>query len=358
MRLLLTAVRWLAGLILFTLALAATVWTAFALWYRVPGDAYLRGGAAAVWLAFVLSLVLLGRKSPLVAGGLFLASLIVVGVWWQTIRPSLDRDWAPDVARTVTGTIESRSPQMQGEGGQQTDGQQSAGGLPGNVVTLQNVRNFRWTSESNAEPLWETRSYDLDTITETDLVLSYWGMDAIAHTLVSFGFADGRHLVFSVEIRRETTEQFSSIAGFFKSYELAFIAADESDILYLRTNMRREDTYLYPLDLSRQAAAALFLTYVNAANARAEKPQFYDTLTTNCTTVIFDLARLVSPGIPMDWPILLSGYLPSYLLAENATLWKLPEPELRAKAAISAKALAHPSNGADYSTIIRADTTP
>lgn len=352
MRLVLMVCGWFAAVLLSSFALLATVWTALALWYRIPAEPYLRGGVAAAWLAFVVCLVIFGRRSPLLAGGLFLVSLVAVGVWWQTIRPSLDRDWAPDVARTVTGTIGSRP--SDAPAGSLPSGVD----LPGNVVTLENVRNFRWTSDRDAEPLWETRRYDLDTITETDLVLSYWGMDAIAHTLVSFGFSDGRHVVFSVEIRREKTEEFSSIAGFFKSYELAFIAADESDILYLRTNMRREDTYLYPLDLSPQAAAALFLTYVNAANTRAKEPQFYDTLTTNCTTVIFDLARLVSPGIPMDWRILLSGYLPSYLIAENAALWKLPERELRAKAAISAKALAQPSNGPDYSTIIRTEQAP
>jgi hypothetical protein len=335
MRVISTLAAWIFGVLAVLLALLAALWTALALWYRVPGDPLVRGLAAAAWLVFVAGLIVFARRSPLAAASLFLASLVAVGLWWQTIRPSLDRDWAPDVARTVTGRIET--------------------GNGGTVVTLDNVRNFRWTTDQAAEPVWESRRYDLDTITGTDLVLSYWGMDAIAHTLVSFGFADGRHLVFSVEIRRETDEAFSSIAGFFKSYELAFIAADESDILYLRTNMRREDTYLYPLDLSRQAAAALFLTYVDAANTRAVEPAFYDTLTTNCTTVIFDLARLVSPGIPMDWRILLSGYLPGYLVAQDATLWKLPEPALRAKAAISRKALAQPTNGQDYSRIIRAE---
>ncbi|TCQ07694.1 uncharacterized protein DUF4105 [Rhizobium sp. PP-F2F-G36] len=340
MRLFTTLATGLVSALFLLAALLATVWTALALWYRIPGDGLLRGVAVFLWVVFILGLILFGRRYPLAAGGIFLVGLLAVGIWWQTIRPRLDRNWAPDVARTVTGTI----------------GNGNAGG--GDVVTLRNVRNFRWTSDRDAEPLWETRSYDLDTITGTDLVLSYWGMDAIAHTLVSFSFADGQRVTFSVEIRREKTEEFSSIAGFFKSYELAFIAADESDILYLRTNMRREDTYLYPLALPRQAAAALFLTYINAANERAETPQFYDTLTSNCTTVIFDLARLVSPGIPMDWRILLSGYLPSYLLDQDATLWKLPEKELRAKAAISAKALARPTNGPDYSTIIRADTAP
>jgi hypothetical protein len=47
---------------------------------------------------------------------------------------------------------------------------------------------------------------------------------------VSFGFADGQHLAFSIEIRGEKSESCSPLAGFFRAYELSFIAADERDV--------------------------------------------------------------------------------------------------------------------------------
>jgi len=321
------------GVILLTVlalaALIATGWVALALWYRIPGPDAVRGAAAGLWLVFVLATVSFGRKMPLAGLGLFLVSLIAVGIWWQSIKPSLDRDWATDVSRTVTGTVDN------------------------NIVTLHDVRNFNWSSATTADARWDIRQYDLNKLNEADIVLSYWGMDAIAHTLISFGFNDGQRVVFSVETRREKTESYSSVAGFFKTYELAFIAADERDILYLRTNMRKEDTYLYPLDLPKEAMRALFLSYVTSADQLAKKPAFYDTLSTNCTTVVFDLARKIEPGIPMDYRIILSGYLPGYLVDHDATLWKLPEAQLRARAAISAKAQAAGDSPPDYSAAIR-----
>lgn len=315
--------------ILALIAVIVTGWITLALWYRIPGPDIVHGAASGLWLIFVLAILSLGRKSPLASVGLFLLSLVFVGIWWQSIKPSLDRDWAVDVSRTVTGTVDN------------------------NIVTLQNVRNFNWISDAEADAKWETRQYDLNKINEADMVLSYWGMDAIAHTLISFGFEDGQRVVFSVETRREKTESYSSIAGFFKTYELAFLAADERDILYLRTNMRKEDTYLYPLDIPKQAMRALFLNYVNSADQLAKQPKFYDTITTNCTTVVFDLARQIEPGIPTDYRVLLSGYLPGYLAEHGASVWKLPEAELRKRAAISAKGQAAGNSPTDYSGVIR-----
>ncbi|MCF1460925.1 DUF4105 domain-containing protein [Agrobacterium vitis] len=329
MKLLLRFISVILLSLLVLAALVATGWIALALWYRIPGPEYVRGAAAGLWLVFVLAIISLGRKSLLASVGLFVLSLVVVGIWWHSIKPSLDRDWATDVSRTVTGSVEN------------------------SIVTLQNVRNFNWTSDTVADAKWETRQYDLNKLNEADMVLSYWGMDAIAHTLISFGFEDGQRVVFSVETRREKTESYSSIAGFFKTYELAFLAADERDILYLRTNMRKEDTYLYPLDIPKQAMRALFLNYVNSADQLAKQPKFYDTITTNCTTVVFDLARQIEPGIPTDYRVLLSGYLPGYLAEHGASVWKLPEPELRARAAISAKGQAAGNSPADYSSAIR-----
>ena len=308
-------------------ALAAS-WTALAIWFQTADAIPVRWIAVCLYAALVIAMGALAFRRPRSALAAFAAVMVGVAIWWSSLQPSLDRDWAPDVARTVTGTID------------------------GDVVTLDNVRDFAWTSDATAQERWVTKQYDLRRLNETDLVLSYWGIDAIAHTLVSFGFDDGQRVVFSVEIRRERSEAFSPIAGFFKVFELAFIAAEERDILYLRTNMRGEDTYLYPLALTPEASRALFVTYVNAANERASEPAWYNTLTTNCTTVIFDLVRLIEPGIPMDWRILLSGYLPGYLVEQNATVWKLPEDEVRKKAAISAKAR-RAGNSTAYSVAIR-----
>ena len=308
--------------------LALSAWTCLALWHQAGDDNRWRLAAVVAWAALLVFLARFAWRRTRLGLILIAAAFAAFGAWWLSIEPRLDRDWAPDVARTVTGRIE------------------------GDVATLENVRDFAWRDAADAEERWKTERYDLSQLTETDVILSYRGTEAIAHTLVSFGFSDGRRVVFSIEIRRETHEQFSSLAGFFKTYELALIAAEERDILYLRTNARGERAYLYPLRLPKPAAAALFRSYVETGDALAREPEFYNTLTANCTTVAFDLARLIEPGIPSDWRILLSGYLPGYLADQGVLLWNMPLEALRRRAEISTKAKAAPP-GADYSEAIR-----
>src|SRR6202034_2162744 len=137
------------------------------------------------------------------------------------------------------------------------------------------VRNFDWRTQSDYTQRWETRTYDLRHLNSLDMVLSYWSMPAIAHVLISFGFDDGEHVVFSVEIRREKTESFSEIGGFFKEFELSIIAADERDVIRVRTNVRGEDDYLYRVRMPVSAMRSLFLAYIDQANSLVHAPRFY-----------------------------------------------------------------------------------
>lgn len=327
-------IRWFRAIAGGATALAITlaaVWFAFALWFQLPASEPVR--IASIVLMVVLSgLLAVAQFSRFrrIALAIFLGLLVLGAVWWSSITPRLDRDWSPDVARVAEGTVN------------------------GDTVELRNVRNFDWRSETDFVDRWETRTYRVSDIRTVDLGLSYWGMPAIAHTLVSFGFADGHHVVFSVGIRQERNEEYSEIGGFFKEFELAFTAGEESDVLRVRTNIRREDVYLYPLDIPPASQRALFLSYVDLANELARKPRFYNTLTANCTTVVFDLVRQIDPGLPFDWRIVLTGYLPGYVEEHDAFLWKMPLDELRRRAAISARALAASGRNTDYSAVIRA----
>ncbi len=308
------AARRLGKVLLVIVMLGFCTWSVLALWYQGDGPPASRAGLILSWLGLLVVSFWLGLLRP--AWGLALAAVLTVSfcAWWWTLAPRLDRDWAPDVEHIVTGR------------------------RAGTIVTLDNVRDFAWHTPDRAVERWRREQYDLTEIASVDVALSYWGIEAIAHTLVSFGFSDGRHVVFSVEIRRERGEAFSSVAGFFKAYELALVAAEERDILYLRTNVRREDTYLYPLSMPREYMQALFLDYLNTGNRLAGEPEFYDTLTANCTTVVFDLARTIEPGTPFDWRVLLSGYLPSYLADWGVLAWDGEPGDLKRHAAISTRA--------------------
>ncbi|MFL5285018.1 MAG: DUF4105 domain-containing protein, partial [Rhodopila sp.] len=199
---------------------------------------------------------------------------------------------------------------------------------------------------------WEQRTYSLDDLKNVDLIMSYWAGEAIAHTLISFGFANGERLAFSIETRKEVGEAYSPIAGFFKQYELAIIAADERDVVRVRTNVRGEDVRIYHLRVKPSDARLLLLNYLDAANDLAKIPSFYNTATTNCTTQVFRLARTIHPGLPLDPRIFLSGYLPDYVYDEGGTTNAMPFDQLRTWAKVSAKALTV-GGGPDFSQKIR-----
>ncbi|MDR6955275.1 hypothetical protein J2X65_004654 [Ancylobacter sp. 3268] len=319
--------RALLVLLVLTLLLAIPV-AGLALWFQTPGDG--RAIALAALAAAMVAALTATVRGRLGLGWLIaLATLGMVGLWWSTILPSNQRDWAPDVAHGVTATV------------------------AGDNVTLHNVRNFDWRSESEASERWEERRYRLDQITGVDLFSSVWSNPAIAHTLIGFSFADGQRVVFSAEIRRERGEAFSEIGGFFKQFELVLIAADERDIIRLRTNERRETVSLFPLQLTPGQSRALFLSFAALGNELARRPRFYQTVTTNCTTVIYRLARLIAPGVPFDWRILLSGYLPGYLYQQHLIATDDPLAEIERRAVITPRGQAA-GNAPDYSDRIRA----
>jgi len=81
-------------------------------------------------------------------------------------------------------------------------------------------------------------------------------------------------------------------------------------------------------------------------------PHFYNTLTSNCTTIIFEMARRITPGLPLDWRLLASGYLDRYLYDIGALAGQGDFEALRRQAHITAKARAA-DKAEDFSDRIR-----
>jgi len=175
-----------------------------------------------------------------------LASIIIFALlqtWWNMLLPSNDKDWAVDTARIPYAEIN------------------------GNKLTMHNVRNFEYRSETDFTERWETRYYNLSKLKSVDLFLSYWGSPHIAHTIMSWGFENGDQLAVSIETRKDKKQEYSAIKGFFKQFTLAYVAADERDLIRLRTDYRNEDVYLYRFQnapLSR--ARALLESYIKHMN--------------------------------------------------------------------------------------------
>lgn len=329
-RSLLRVAAWCARALGIVLALALAAFGALALWSHAPGGRLAATALAGLWVIWVGTTGLLASADPRAwrAWGLLAAGCLVLGLWWSSITPSNDRVWAADVARTLSAERH------------------------GSEVVLHNVRNFSWRSDDDYTARWETRRYDLDRLRSVDMALSYWMGPAIAHTLVTFGFDDGRQLVFSVEVRKERHEQYSALAGFFKRYELALVAADERDILGVRARVRDEDVYLYRVHMPAPAMRALFEQYLDEAESLRARPRFYQTLTANCTTIVYAMMQRIVPGLPLDLRLLASGYLPSYVQEVGALTPGYSLQELQARGRITERARQAGPN-ADFSAAIR-----
>lgn len=306
-----------------------TVWGALALWYRLPLPDPVRITAATALALLGLGVILaqFGRNR-LRALAVFAVAFAGLFAWWTTIRPSADGNWAPELARQVTGSID------------------------GEILTLTNMRAFDWHSTTDATATWQTRRYDLSRIEGVDMVLSYWGNPLMAHFMFTFGFEDGEFLAWSIEVRRPTDGEFSPIADFFKANTMIIVAAEERDVIGLRTNIRGEDVQLYHLNIGPVAARDLIEDYVRDANALAVRPAFFNSVTTNCTTAVFRMARADGDGIPFDWRMIVNGYLPEMVYDRGAVDTSIPLDELKQRSRISARGEAEGLT-ANYSQAIR-----
>lgn len=320
-------------LLLTLVILGTAIWGAGFLLFRLPGAA---GIAATVGFGIAALAGLVGIWTSDVRLPLGFA-MVFVGLlsWWSSFQPSHDRDWIPELARLPTIARE------------------------GDALTVSNLRHFHWRTETDYDQVWETRRYNLAAVTGADIFLTYWSGEAIAHLLVSFTFSDSVPLTFSIEVRREKGEDWSALAGFFRSYEMAYVAADERDIVGLRTHARREDARLFRLSTSAAQARDLLLAYMTDINDLAARPRWYNTLTTNCTTVVYHLVSSVAPGwkfsLPLDPRVLLSGYLPSYLQQVGAIRQDIPLEELVRIARIGDRARTLSLDDPQFSAKIRED---
>jgi hypothetical protein len=181
----------------------------------------------------------------------------------------------------------------------------------------------------------------------------YWGSPSIAHTMLSFGFEDGRHLCLSVETRREEGEVYDALKGFFRQYEIMYVFADETDLVKLRTNHRGETVYLYPLAVPIEGARAVLVEYLKAATDLRENPQWYNALTDNCTTTLIGHSRrTATPEARFDWRWILNGHLHEVMHERGTIDNTVPLEVLRERCFINDRAKACVDD-AEFSRAIR-----
>jgi hypothetical protein len=305
----------------------AALWAAAALLFDGPFGSLNALLAAGVLLA-LLAVVFFVRPGAL-KFVVFVAICSAVAAWWFTIEPSNDRHWQSDVAQTPWAETE------------------------GELITLHNLRNCDYRTESDFTLRWETRTVRLSQLTGMDFFVTYWGSPHIAHPIASFQFADGPPVCFSIETRKEVGETYSAIAGFFRRYELVYVMADERDVVRVRTNFRTsEDVYLYRFKTPPDAVRALFIDYLRTANQLHKEPRWYHALTDNCTTGIRLHSKAIGTAKPWDWRLLLNGHMDERAYDLGALDTTLPFAELKRRSRINDRGRAA-GDAADFSRRIR-----
>lgn len=245
-------------------------------------------------------------------------------------RPSNDRDWAPEQA--VLPYVE----------------------FLGDKVLVHNIRCAKYHAEDDIEVNYYDKTFDLSEIKNVDfLVCPFASAPGMAHTMLSFGFEGEEYVAVSVEIRKEKGESYDPLKGLLHQYEIMYVVADERDLIQLRTNIWQNEVFLYRTKATPKAARELFVDVAARINKLRLSPEFYDTLTNNCTTNIAQhVNRLYPERVPMDYRVLLSGYSDRMAYELGLLDSEVGFEETRARARVNYLAYLH-RNDADFSAQIR-----
>jgi hypothetical protein len=307
--------RGLARVLAWVVLVPASIWAVAALYFDLP-VAGLRVPLATLYGLGVVAVWIRARRP----WKLIITAAAFAGVlaWWFSLRPSNDRNWLPDLAVLPWAEIS------------------------GSRVTIHHIRHCEYRTETDFDVRHYDRTFDLDRLRTADLFLVYWGSPHIAHTMMSFGFDGGEHVCISIETRKEKGESYSAVKGFFRQFELAYVIADERDVVRLRTNFRQgEEVYLYRLRSTPAGARQLLLEYLARANHLREHPEWYNAVTDNCTTGI-RMQRTAADRIPWDWRLLANGHGDALLYERGLIATDLPLAALKERSHINARAKTAP----------------
>src|SRR5499427_5545569 len=272
---------WLAAALGFLVRFLLVAWATLALyWSNVPWR-WLRLVLAIAFLAFGIYALWLrrSRRLQLIFAGLFLAVLAS----YLSIQPSFDRAWQTNLAVLPEAFVD------------------------GDRVLLKNVRNFDYRTTDDFTVRYESREVLLSHLTSLDFFVSYWIPGPIAHTFVSFNFDNAPPVCISIEARRHIGQGFDPLSSLFKQFELIYVVGEERDVVRVRTNFRGEEVYLYHLNTSAETARQLFLIYLGRINELADRPEFYNLLSNNCTLNIVRYANAAGRKGGFDIRHLLNG---------------------------------------------------
>ena len=212
------------------------------------------------------------------------AILILTGILYLLfLKPSNDRNWSPDQKVLSYADID------------------------GDTIKIRNIRNFNYRTTTDYDPSYYDKTFDLKKLKSVWYIVEpFSGYKGAAHTFLSFGFEGDEYVSISVEIRKQVGESFSAVKGLLRQYELMYVIADEKDVVKLRSNYRKDRVFIYPIKTTPDKMRTLFLDMLERTNKLKEKPEFYNTIWSTCTTNIVSHVNKIVPGrVPFRFDILL-----------------------------------------------------
>jgi hypothetical protein len=173
---------------------------------------------------------------------------------------------------------------------------------------LLNVRDFVYRSETDFDVQYRTMTVDPEKISSIDAVFSHWdNQEGIAHSMLGMNFADGETVVISLETRLPEGADQNGIDGLYRRYGLAMLAGTPDDFYGLRADHRGETLYVYRLNMDRQDLHDTVLSIFERAAVLQRNPQFYNTLSHNCTTGLLPMLPGAVDLTSGDIRVLLNG---------------------------------------------------
>src|SRR3989338_4387700 len=226
------------------------------------------------------------KRIKKVVGYLILIVVLLAIPWQLSLKPSNDKNWRADQQVLAYADIND------------------------NLIHVHNIRNFSYKSEEEFTPGYYNKTYDLNKLEKVYFIMErFSNFQGQAHTFVSFEFSssaesyggsasggeDSDFLAITVEARREVGETWDPFRGVLRQFELMYVIADEQDVVKLRTNYRNDPLYIFPIKTTKEKSQAMFLEMIKRANKLKEKPEFYHTVSSSCTTNLVKHVNTISP---------------------------------------------------------------
>lgn len=235
-------------------------------------------------------------RPPIVFALVIVPAVVVSVVAISSRSPRNDRAWAAD-ARVLV----------------------EAEDLPDGSIRLRGVRDWRYAGDSVVAMDYFDADYDPEDVASLWLYESPLDrLGLIAHTFLVFGFVgmpeERRWLAVSIEARKEADERYSIVGGMLRSFEVTHVWASERDVVTRRVDYYDAPLTRYRIEVPPEVLPVLFREFVAESRRLERSPRWYNTLRSNCTSLLARTVDHVYPGaIPWNVSYVLTGRADDYL---------------------------------------------